>query len=374
MGVVSFVKEMRFGLDVRFAFLSRLVSFVVTLASAVWLRSYWALVAGTLAGRLWAGLLSYRMHPMRPRVSLEKWREILSVSQWMLVRSIGNHLDHNLHKILVGGRSSVTTMGGYSLANDIAAMPASEVLAPTNRALFPTLVEARHDPVELKRLFLLAQGVQTLIVLPASVGLALVAREAVPVLLGEKWLLAVPFVQLLAIANVAQAITTSGGYVMMTLGRVYWVALFSWAQVLFFAAGAFVVLPSADALHLAWLRVYAAFAGILLHTGLLMRVLPNLRLRDLAGTVSRPLLGTGLMALAVLAVGDLRGLEPVARLILKVVIGLASYSVAVAAAWRLVGAPASAEDYLMRKAGRVWRRVGPFMRIPRPEEEDQHGK
>jgi O-antigen/teichoic acid export membrane protein len=98
IGVITFQKNMQFGLDFRFIFTKRIAGFLATIAAAWFLRSYWALVIGTLVSKTTGVLLSYAMHPMRPRISFEKFREIFGVSQWMLIRSIGGYLDNNLTK------------------------------------------------------------------------------------------------------------------------------------------------------------------------------------------------------------------------------------------------------------------------------------
>src|SRR5690349_10908401 len=88
IGILTFQKTMRFALDFRFVVLKRLAGFAVTVTAAWLLRSYWALVIGTLASSAFGVALSYVMHPMRPRARLTKMREIFAVSQWMIVRSI----------------------------------------------------------------------------------------------------------------------------------------------------------------------------------------------------------------------------------------------------------------------------------------------
>lgn len=356
IGVVDFQKQMQFGLEFRYLFLKRLTGFLTTVAAAWFLRSYWALVIGALTGRSLGVLLSYLMHPMRPRFSLEKLGEIFAVSQWMLVRGIGNYLNANLHRFLVGNRADTATMGGYSLANEIASMPSTELLAPLNRALFPAFVKARERAGELKRLFLLAQGVQSLVAIPAGVGLALVAHEAVLVLLGARWMLAVPFVQILALTNVAAAIMTSGSYVMITMGEVRNVALLTWANVAIFAVGAFVLLPGGDALSLAWLRMASVLVGLLLALLLLMRALPDLRFTDIAGTAYRPLAAAAIMSAAVLSLPNLAGQPAVSALLLKIGAGLVSYAAIIMLLWWLAGRPDSAERYLLDKARAIFRR------------------
>ena len=97
IGVVTFQKEMQFGKEFQFLFCKRIVGFIVTIVAAWFIRSYWALVIGALTGRTFGVALSFVMHPMRPRLGLEKFREIFSVSQWVLVRSIGGYFQINLH-------------------------------------------------------------------------------------------------------------------------------------------------------------------------------------------------------------------------------------------------------------------------------------
>jgi O-antigen/teichoic acid export membrane protein len=350
IGIVTFQKEMRFGLDFRFLFLKRVISFLITIAAAWVLRSYWALVIGNLAGRGVGVLLSYQMHSMRPRFSLEKLREIFSVSQWMLLDSIGSYLNRNLDKVLVGRRADATIVGGYTLASEISAMPSTEVLAPLNRVLFPAFVGAKHDLAELKRLYLLAQGVQSLLGISAGVGLALVAPEAVLVLLGAKWLFVVPFVRLLALTNAVEAITTSGGYVLITLGKIKSAVLINWLQVIFFAVGVFLLLPGADALQMASIRVVTVLAGFFLSVWMLIRTLSNVSLLDIVRTVSRPLLATVVMAAAVISIGEATHFSALFELLLKVAVGMLTFPTAVILMWMLAGRPRGPESYLLDKA------------------------
>jgi O-antigen/teichoic acid export membrane protein len=215
--------------------------------------------------------------------------------------------------------------------------------------LFPAFVAAKNNLAELKRMYLLAQGVQSLLGIAAGVGLALVAHEAVLVLLGTKWLFVVPFVQMLALANVVESITTSGRYVLLTMGKIRSTALVSWLQVFFFATGAFLVLPDGDALQLASLRVVAVLAEFFVSIWLLMRTLNNVSLPDILRTVWRPLLATGVMALSVIFIGETIQLGPLAELILKIATGMVAFPAAILLLWWATGKPAGAESYLLDK-------------------------
>ncbi|WP_019140769.1 lipopolysaccharide biosynthesis protein [Noviherbaspirillum massiliense] len=353
IGIITFQKEMRFDMDFKFVFIKRLAAFFITVTAAWFIRNYWALVIGTLAGRSIGVLLSYQMHPMRPRLSLEKFRDIFSVSQWMLANNIGAYLNRGIDKFLLGRWSGANIIGGYALADETARMPSTEILAPLNRVLFPAFVAARHDPAEMKRLYLLAQGVQCLLGMSMAVGLALVAHETVLILLGEQWLFVVPIVQVLALANVVEAVTASGNYVFLTLDAVRNASLLSWYQVLMFGTLAFLFFHQPAALEMAWLRLATALACMLLSLGLLLRLLQNVSLLDILGTTLRPFLGVCIMAAAVTFVAELLHLPPLAMLVTKIATGMLVFPAAVLAMWNMAGRPEGAESYLLAKVARL---------------------
>jgi lipopolysaccharide exporter len=356
IGTVNFQKEFRADLDFLLTFGKRISGFTATMILAWIFKSYWALVFATLFGRGVGLVLSYVMHPMRPRLSLEKFGEIFGVSQWMLINSVGNYINLNLHKTLVGRYSNATMMGGYTLSDEISSMPSTEILAPLNRILFPTFVRAKNDPVELKRSFLLAQGLQSLIAIPASLGLALVAGPAVQVLLGEKWMMVVPFIQILALTNIVQAIATSTSYVLFSLGKNRNATITTWTQVLMFAAIALLVLHHPQALELAWLRLGCVVCGLLVAMFMLLRTMHTVSLLDILRNVFRPLLGALAMAGAIHLAEPLAPALPVLHLVFLIAVGGLSYTVTVLAAWTLGGRPQGAESYLLEKIVGVLKR------------------
>ena len=118
IGIVTFQKNMEFGLDFKFFFFKRVVGFLITLFAAFLLHSYWAMVLGSLAGRVAGVLLSYGMHPFRPRFSLIRLKHIWSFSQWVLVKNIGSYFDNRLDQLFVGRITNAATTGTYTVAGE----------------------------------------------------------------------------------------------------------------------------------------------------------------------------------------------------------------------------------------------------------------
>lgn len=349
IGIVSFQKQMQFGPEFRYLVTNRLATFAFVLCGAVVFRSYWAMVIGGLLGGLFTVAHSYRAHPMRPRWSMAKMRELFAVSQWLLLRNIGLYLHENLHKLLVGQRTDTATMGHYALAADVASVPTSELLNPLNRVLFPAFVQARENLAELKRIFLLAQGVQVLVVVPAGVCVALLAHDLVPFFFGPKWAPAVPFLQVLALAAVLEAVAVSPGFVGITLGRVPQMAAVVWVQALLFAAVALLALPQAGPEVLAALRLAALAAGLALQLALVQRALQGLHLRDMGAGLWRPALATAALALATVVLQQAWPAAGAARLALTCLLWALGYPLLLWALWRLCHRPPGGEAYLLRQ-------------------------
>ncbi len=347
IGIVDFQKRMQFGRDFRFFFTKRLIGFVVTIALAIVLRSYWAMVVGALASRVAGVVLSYWMHPYRPRPSLTRFHHIWSVSQWVLVRNVGSYADRNLDRLLLGRGSSAAVVGSYSLASEISAMPTSELLTPLNRVLFPAFVGMSSDPPRLVRAYRTAMGVQSTVAVPAGTGLALVAPVAVPLLLGAQWTSAIPLVQILSFISVLLALGASSANLLLSLGRIRLQAMLVWFQVGLFGAGALTMLPEIDPQALAWLRLAVGAAGLLALLAMVMRAVPAIGIGALVAEIWRPLAATGLMVAAIVALPDLSGWQAVLQLLGMILVGGISYAATLLALWWATGRPDGAEAYLL---------------------------
>ena len=353
IGIIDFQKKMQFGVEFRFRFLRHISGFFVTLALAIVMRSYWALVIGMLVEKSIGVLLSYWLHSMRPRLSFAKFAEIFSVSQWMLLYNIGRFLRMKLHRILVGRWEPAEIMGAYTLADEISLMPTTAILAPVNRALFPAFAKAQGDRTGLKDLYLLAQGVQTLIAVPAAAGLALVAPEVVHLLLGPAWLQAIPFVQILALINIAQALTTSGGYILLATGHARLNALFTWAQVALFCGLALTPFFDSTAIDVAWLALTVAAIALWLQFWILVRTMPTLTFLEILSVSSRPLVAASIMAFVLNYLPDLAW--PTLDLLLKVGVGGTVYCSLVPLLWAVMGRPQGAETYIFDRTKKIWK-------------------
>jgi lipopolysaccharide exporter len=357
IGIVMFQKNMEFGRDFRFFFAKRLAATTVTITLALWLRSYWALVLGSMFSRVAGVALSYLMHEFRPRISLRGAREIWSFSQWNMIFSVGYYLSTKLDKLILGRRTNAAVLGSYELADEIASLPTTELLAPMGRVMFPMFVETKTNPVEFARVVRLAFASQALLGLPAGIGVALVAPDAVPLVLGPQWYSAIPLAQTLGIVGAMTSLMHSGYYVLMTTGRIKWLAMFFVGQVSALLLLLETAFRSPDPRLVAYARLTVAVLALLTMLAMVRQALENLRLREVLGEFVRPALGSAVMAVIVVGCSALMAdANGFVRLVALVFAGGTSYAITTWLVWRLAGKPKGAETYLLQKMpGRIQR-------------------
>ena len=137
IATVDFRKNLDFAKDFRFELYARLSGFILTVALAFTLRSYWALVIAMIAGGVARSGFSYLMHPFRPRLSLVHWRQFLTFSMWVTPGSVANYLNNRLDSFVIGAVNTAAQLGIYHVASEMSRMVTSELAIPIQRALFP---------------------------------------------------------------------------------------------------------------------------------------------------------------------------------------------------------------------------------------------
>ncbi|MDD1644036.1 MAG: oligosaccharide flippase family protein, partial [Methylococcaceae bacterium] len=349
IGIVAFQKNMEFGRDFQFFFFRRVAGFVVTIALAFWLKSYWAMVIGAVVGRTAGVAISYLLHDYRPRLSMARIRQLWSFSQWILVGNVGSYGLKQVDKFLVGRRTDAATMGSYSLADDIAAMPSTELLSPLSRVLFPLFVDSAHDSEKLRAAFCKALGVQTLLALPAGIGLCMVAGDAVLLLLGSRWQQAVPLIQTLSVISVFSALSYSSTYLLLALGRVGLQALVAWLRLGLLVFLVIVVFPYVGAQGIAYIRLATSALGFMFFLYMVLYYVESLRLSDFIKSAWRPVFSTLIMALSLSILPRFESLGLLFQLALSMTFGSVVYVCSILALWRISECRDGAETYLLEQ-------------------------
>lgn len=196
--IVMLQKQLRFHQEAVLGISSALMNVVVAIAVAVFFRSYWALVAGMLAGQIIKVVLSYTLFPFRPALRWKHVAELWRFSVWVSLGQIVDTLNYRFDQLLVGTYLGRVELGLYTVGSKLAVLPGQEIVRPLTSTLFPAFSLTADDPKRLRRAYQRVQALVTAIALPASIGVGLIADPMVRLALGEKWLGAIPVIQLMA--------------------------------------------------------------------------------------------------------------------------------------------------------------------------------
>lgn len=218
IGFVLFRKELDLKKEFKLEVYAKVASFTVIVGAGVILQSYWALLLGIYANALFRVILSFTMHPFRPKLSLEKASSLLSFSKWLLLNNLLIFFNHKITDLIIGNRSGTDQMGYYSVSYEISNLPTSELVFPLSRAMFPGYAKVQSDTKALKNLFVDFTTVVIFMTAPISFGIYAVAPEAVAVMLGEKWLPAAPVIAYLSLYGLTRSAVQNIGNVFIAKG------------------------------------------------------------------------------------------------------------------------------------------------------------
>ncbi|WP_046867451.1 lipopolysaccharide biosynthesis protein [Microvirga massiliensis] len=202
----------------------------------------WALVGAYLIQHfvrmIW--LLAALAHPKRLLLEGQTIRELLYFGGGFTLARIGNYLAGQGDNLVVGRCLGPQLLGLYAHSHQLMTAPAVLVGQVLDRVLFPTMALVQLEPARLARAYRSGTAICTLVILPTSVVLAIVAPELVLVLLGPAWVGAVIPFQVLTLGMLFRASYKLSDSVARATGAVYRRA---WRQAIFALAvigGAFV--------------------------------------------------------------------------------------------------------------------------------------
>jgi lipopolysaccharide exporter len=357
IGLVMFRRDLNFRMDFLTGLLTKVFSVVPTLVLVLIYRSYWALVVGTLVGAACETVLSYVVHPYRPRLTLARWREFASYSIWTTPAHVASYLNKKADVFIVGYLGSTAQMGTYNVASELAHMATAELAQPLMRSVYPNFAKLKDNLAELTDAFVKVQQTVMLLAFAFGFGTAAVANDAVHLLLGSQWTHAVPIVRWLAVFGAfAVTLHTMTGHILIVIHRESLMFKLTWLRLIAFSAAVALAGYYGEAIDVA----RAALASTALLTLGCMLLMPRI-LPLSVGDLLRPLVRTVVVAAAMY--GAVVLLHPAwlplraVRLAVDAAVGGAVFSGLTAALWVARGKPDGIEKKLVELAGkrlRAW--------------------
>lgn len=352
VGTVDFRRGLEFHREFLFLMTKRLLAFVITMAAAWTLRSYWALVIGIIAGRVATVMFSYFYHPYRPRFSLAASRELMSFSSWLLITNVLTFISVRTSHLIIGRIGSLRALGLYTMSYEIATMPTSELLAPVNRAVFPAFAKIAGNRDELRRAFLAMVGAATMLTIPAAFGIAAIAEPLVLVALSTKWADAVPLIEILAFLGAAGALINCATPAYLAMGKPHIATLLFGGRLVLTVPALIYAGTRYGVMGIAWVELVSLMLAVPVSMTVVARIV-GITFADTMGRAWRPLLSSAAMFWIVRAFLDFLeragwSMGDLLTLLSAVTVGAVTYVALVGALWFVTGRVEGFERDLIR--------------------------
>lgn len=197
----------KLNIDLRFSTLSKihLVGHFVAGITGVLLAYFgfgiWALVFQGIASSLITGVVVWICSGLKPSIafSTKSFKRLFSYGGNMLGSGLINVVYGNLYTLVIGKGFSPAAVGFYNRANGYSSMPSNIVTDIALRVNFPILVKLQDDNERLISAYEKLLKVPFFVLYPILVGIIVCAEPLITVMIGEKWLPCVPYMQILCV-------------------------------------------------------------------------------------------------------------------------------------------------------------------------------
>ncbi|MGE0099210.1 MAG: lipopolysaccharide biosynthesis protein [Hydrogenophaga sp.] len=342
IGMTLAEKAFNFSLDFKLNVISKTLSVLATVSAGFWLGDYRALVIGIGTGYISGLVLSYWLHPYRPRWNTSKIAEIWAVTKWLMLAGLGTFLLRKSDEVLAARYGTTAEYGTYNVGADLGSLPIGELGPAMMRAFLPVLTSMQDDVRRTNDVVVKTLAAVNAITLPIGMGVAALAVPITGLLLGPKWSDAAPFVAVFGMVGCVQFLMNPLAALLFMRGHTRVQNRVVWIEFGCFALLAFVLVPQMHLIGLAWARLFASMLNALI-TVITAKVCCGIRPMGVLGALWRPLSGACAMYALVVQLGQ-HGPDGIAGVLTGVCLGALFYAAWLASTWYFAGKPDGLES------------------------------
>ena len=181
----------------------------------------WALVIQQLINALVSVIMFWFLSRWKPSFLFSKqaFKDLFGYGSKLLLSGLYAQTMANIYNIAIGKAFSAAELGFYTRAKSFAELTAGTVTSVLHQVSFPILSSLQEDRKRMVHIFSRMIRMSSFIIFPAMTMLAILADPIVRLLLTEKWLPAVPLLQLMCFARVFYPISVINMNILNAIGR-----------------------------------------------------------------------------------------------------------------------------------------------------------
>ena len=200
---------------------SALIGFAVGIIGVSVIQNVWVLVLALLSTHLTYLILSYALHPYRPRWQFDYrcFRKFSTYGRWVLGSNIFWFVCSQGASAVSGWMFGIAGLGIFQMAARFALFPATHLNELIQSGLAPSYSLIQEDKARVSHAFLRVMGLASVLIMGITILVALGLPRLLILLLGDRWIGAEALVPAITIAGGMQALLRIGSPLYLGTGR-----------------------------------------------------------------------------------------------------------------------------------------------------------
>jgi len=181
----------------------------------------WSLVIHQLVNQITVTFLLFFTVKWRPTIvfSLKRVKKLFAFGSKLLASSLLETLYNEVRTLVIGRTYSSTMLGYYNRGEQFPKIIVANINGSIQSVMLPTLSAYQDNKNRLKGMVRRSIVSSSFLIFPMMIGMAVVAEQLVKIVLTEKWLPSVPFLQVFCISYALMPIHTANLQAINALGR-----------------------------------------------------------------------------------------------------------------------------------------------------------
>lgn len=215
------VKEVDFKTQTKVSLIASLSSGGIGIIMALCGYGVWSLVGQQLSRQLLNTLFLWVYNRWRPvlEFSADSFKELFGFGSKLLLSGLLDTVYKNIYYIVIGRFYSPAQLGQYTRAEQFNMIFSSNLTSVVQRVSYPVLSSIQDEPERLRMAYRRVIKGTMLITFACMLGLAAVAKPLIIILIGDKWLPAVYFLQIICFSGMLYPLHAINLNILQVKGR-----------------------------------------------------------------------------------------------------------------------------------------------------------
>lgn len=197
------VKTINFKTQTKISLIASVISGTIGVGMAFCACGVWSLVGQQISRQFLNTLFLWiytKWHPAW-EFSTKSFNELFGFGSKLLLSGLIDTIFNNLYYLVIGRFYSASQLGQYSRAEQFNSIFSINITTIIQRVSYPVLSSIQNEPERLKKAYRKVLKVTMLITFTCMLGLAASAKPLVLILIGEKWLESVSYLQIICFSG-----------------------------------------------------------------------------------------------------------------------------------------------------------------------------